>query len=319
MDFLVPHMYQCQQRMAHMYCNRTDMNYTNVPTSVLKSLSSDLDELTPQLRKAALYIVENPEEIGFSTVREIAEAADVKPNTMVRMARQAGYEGYDEFRERFREAIRSGESTLSNRATWLQGVQKRGEMGHLYAEMAESALRNIEATFASTNELEMQAAAQVIWNSRKVFTLGVGENNANASNFSYLASTGMTDFYAIPRQGSSSIDELAWSNEKDCLIAITCAPYRSEVVEAVQIAKSQGVKIVAISDSPVSRIIRTADFAFVVSTDTPQFFPSSVSTIALLETLLSFVVAMSSEEVAQRVEQLHNRRHQLGLYHEDLT
>lgn len=305
--------------MAQMYIPQASMNYTNVPDSVLKALSSDLDELTPQLRKAARFVVENPEKIGFSTVREIAEAADVKPNTMVRMARQAGFEGYDEFRERFREAIRSGGSSLSGRATWLQGVQKRGEMGHLYAEMAESALRNIEATFAATSEVEMQAAAQAIWESRNVFTLGAGVNNANANNFSYLASTGMTDFHAIPRPGSTSVDDLAWADERDSLIAITCSPYRTEVVEAVQIAKSQGVRIIALSDSPVSPIIRAAEFGFVVSTETPQFFPSSVSTIALLETLLSFVIAMSSEEVARRVEQFHKRRHQLGLYHEDLT
>ena len=53
---------------------------------------------------------------------------------------------------------------------------------------------------------------------------------------------------------------------------------------------------------------------FVVAVDTPQFFPSSVSTIALLETLLSFVIAVASEEIVERVEKFHDRRHQLGIY-----
>ncbi|MEY8799391.1 MurR/RpiR family transcriptional regulator [Leisingera sp. XS_AS12] len=295
------------------------MNFSAVPNAGLEALSKVLEDLTPQVRKAARYVMENPQDIGFSTVREVAEAAGVKPNTMVRMARQAGFEGYEEFREHFRDAIRSSEATLSGRARWLQDVQKRGGMGELYAQMAESALRNIEATFSATNEVELQAAARAIWESRNVYTLGVGVNHANASNFSYLASTGMTEFHAIPRPGSTGVDDLAGTHEQDCLIAITCAPYRTEVVEAVQVAKAQGVQIVALSDSPVSPIIRAADFGFVISTETPQFFPSSVSTIALLETLLSFVIAMSSEEVAERVEQFHNRRHQLGLYHEDVT
>jgi hypothetical protein len=39
-----------------------------------------------------------------------------------------------------------------------------------------------------------------------------------------------------------------------------------------------------------------------VAADTPQFFPSSVSTIALLETLLSFVIAVASDEIVERVE-----------------
>jgi DNA-binding MurR/RpiR family transcriptional regulator len=79
----------------------------------------------------------------------------------------------------------------------------------------------------------------------------------------------------------------------DVLIAMTCRPYRTEVVETVEIAREQGMTVIGLSDSPASPIIRTADHGFVVAVDTPQFFPSSVSTIALLETLLSFVIAVS--------------------------
>jgi DNA-binding MurR/RpiR family transcriptional regulator len=98
------------------------------------------------------------------------------------------------------------------------------------------------------------------------------------------------------------------------LIAITCKPYRTEVVEAVKIAKEQGMTIIGISDSPASPVILNAQHGFVVSTDTPQFFPSSVSIIALLETLLSVVISVASDKIVDRVETFHNRRHQLGLY-----
>ena len=67
----------------------------------------------------------------------------------------------------------------------------------------------------------------------------------------------------------------------------------------------------------ISPVIRAADHGFVVSAETPQFFPSSVSTIALLETLLSFVIAVASDEVVTRVETFHRRRHQLGIYDGD--
>jgi DNA-binding MurR/RpiR family transcriptional regulator len=75
--------------------------------------------------------------------------------------------------------------------------------------------------------------------------------------------------------------------------------------------------VIGLSDSPASPIIRTADHGFVVAVDTPQFFPSSVSTIALLETLLSFVIAVSSDEIVERVERFHRRRHDLGIYTEE--
>lgn len=293
------------------------MNDTNVSSTVLDRLTEEWDALTPEAQKAARYVLENPTDVGVSTVREIAEAAKVKPNTFVRMARQVGFEGYEDFREPFRDAIRKGRVSFPDRARWLQDIGKSGELGGLYADMIGAAIRNIEETFAGIDANRLKSAAEIIWNSRQIFTLGVGVNNSNARNFTYLASTGMKQFHAIPRPGSTPMDDLAWADEQDVLIAITCHPYRTEVIEAVKLARQQGLTVIGISDSPASPVIRNAHHGFVVAADTPQFFPSSVSTIALLETLLSFVIAVSSDEIVERVERFHRRRHQLGIYAEE--
>jgi DNA-binding MurR/RpiR family transcriptional regulator len=293
------------------------MNDTNVQNTVLERLTDEWSSLTPEAQKAARYVLENPQDVGVSTVREIAEAANVKPNTFVRMARQVGFEGYEDFRAPFRDAIRNGAVTFQDRARWLQDIAQQGELGGLYADMVGAALRNVQETFSGVKPEALKAAAQGIWKSRNVYTLGVGVNNSNARNFTYLASTGMVQFHAIPRPGSTPVDDIAWADEQDVLIAITCKPYRREVVETVRIAKEQGMTVIGISDSPASPIILAADHGFVVSVDTPQFFPSSVSTIALLETLLSFVIAVASPEIPERVEKFHKRRHELGIYQED--
>ncbi|WP_299405769.1 MurR/RpiR family transcriptional regulator [uncultured Roseobacter sp.] len=292
------------------------MNETNVSKHVLHQLSAVWDALTPEARKAARYVLENPNDVGVSTVREIAEAANVKPNTFVRMARQVGFEGYEDFRAPFRAAIRAGSADFPERARWLQDIRKSGDLGGLYADMVQDALRNIEDTFAQITAEQLKTAAEAIWNSRNVYTLGVGVNNANARNFTYLASTGMTQFHAIPRPGSTAVDDLAWADDQDVLIAMTCKPYRTEVIEAIAIAQEQGLTVIGLSDSPASPVILAADHGFVVAVDTPQFFPSSVSTIALLETLLSFVIAVASDEIVDRVTAFHKRRHELQIYHE---
>ena len=291
------------------------MNGTSVSPTILQRLAQVLPDLTPEARKAATYVLENPRDVGVSTVREIAQAANVKPNTVVRMARQVGFDGYEDFRTPFRDAIRRGAADFPDRARWLQDIRKSGDLGGLYADMVQDALRNIEETFAAISTDDLKAAAEAIWAARRVFTLGVGVNNSVARNFTYLASTGMTEFHAIPRPGSTPVDDLAWADGRDVLIAMTCKPYRTEVVKAVEIAREQGMTIIALSDSPASPILRGADHGFVVSVDTPQFFPSSIGTIALLETLLSFVVAVASEEIVERVETFHKRRHQLGMYY----
>lgn len=295
----------------------SNMNGTNVSSHVLERLTEEWDALTPEAQKAARYVLENPNDVGVSTVREIAEAANVKPNTFVRMARQVGFEGYEDFRAPFREAIRKGAVSFPDRARWLQDIRKSGDLGGLYADMVEGAIRNLEETFAGIDADALKSAAEAIWSSRQVFTLGVGVNNANARNFTYLASTGMVQFHAIPRPGSTPTDDLAWADKRDVLIAMSMRPYRTEVVAAIEVAREQGLTIIGLSDSPASPIIRAADHGFVVAVDTPQFFPSSVSTIALLEILLSFVIALASDEIVDRVERFHQRRHQLGIYMEE--
>ena len=150
------------------------MNDMNVPKPelVLGDLADGLGDLTPELRKAAAYVLENPNDVGVSSIREIAEAAQVKPNTFVRMARSIGFEGYEDFRAPFREAIRQGQASFPDRARWLQSLAEGGQLGPLYADVVSSALSNIEETFAGIDEASLTAAAKDIWNSRQVFRRG---------------------------------------------------------------------------------------------------------------------------------------------------
>lgn len=297
------------------------MNNMNVPKSelpapqdVLRELAVQLEDLTPEMRKAAAYVLENPNDVGVSSIREIADAANVKPNTFVRMARTVGFEGYDDFREPFREEIRNGRTSFPDRARWLQSLSKGGKLGGLYADMAASAIANIEETFAGSDASALKAAADVIVKARHTYVLGVGLNHTLARNFAYLAQMAVDTIEAIPRHGSLAIDDLARAGAGDVLIAMTFKPYRSEVVDAVDIARGQGVTIIGISDSPASPVVVGSDHGFVVQTDTPQFFPSTVAALALLETLMAFVIADASPDVVANIEAFHERRHGLGIY-----
>ena len=106
------------------------MNDTDVSELILTRLAGELEELTPEARKAATYVLENPQDVGVSTVREIAKAANVKPNTFVRMARQVGFDGYEDFRVPFREAIRKGGATgFPERARFVSLSSHAGALG----------------------------------------------------------------------------------------------------------------------------------------------------------------------------------------------
>lgn len=283
---------------------------------ILDRLADDLFSLPAELRKVASYILDNPNEVGVASARGLARAAGAQPNSVVRLARRLGFAGHDALRAVFQDEIRQGASRFPDRARWLRALSAEGRLGGLFADMAESAIGNIEATFAGTDADRMQAAAQAICRARAVFVLGVGINHTIARNFTYLADMAVDTMRTVPKDGTLAVDEVARAGPDDVLIAMTFHPYRVEVVEAVALARRQGVTVIGISDSAASPVVIGSEHAFVVPTESPQFFTSTFGTLALMETLMAFVVAEAGDEVVANIRDFHQRRLELGLYME---
>lgn len=296
------------------------MNDMNVPSAdtnsaeVLDRLTNALPDLTPELRKAAGWVLENPAEIGLSSVRAIADEAGVKPNTLVRMARAVGFEGFDDFRSPFREDIRTGRDSFPDRARWLQTLARGGRTQTLVADLAEAAIASIEELYSSTDPAALKTAADAIVAARRVYVLGVGVVNPLARNFAYLAGMALDTVTAIPQAGSLPADDLARATAEDVLVAMTFKPFRREVVEAVDAARAQGVQIIGISDSPAAPILPGAAHRFIVPTEAPQAFSSTVALSAFLETLMAMVIADADDTVIANIDAFHDRRHRLGIY-----
>ena len=304
--------------MQQIY-NVVIMKNTSVPknknSKLIAKLSSALPSMTPEIKKAATYIIENANEIGVSSIREIAQAADVKPNTLVRMARAIDVDGYEAFRKPFRDAIKSQQDPFPDRARWLQSLGKGGKLARLYSEMATASISNIEKMYQSNQSHNIKLAADDIVKSRKTYILGVGMSQPLAQNFAYSASIALENIEAIPNNNSLPIDAIAKSNSNDVLIVMSFKPYRNEIIQVVEMAKRIGMTIIGISESLASPIASLSKHKFVVPVDTSQFFTSSVALSAFLETLLSFVIADASATVIVNIERFHQRRHQLGVYY----
>ena len=281
---------------------------------ILEKLAEALPELSPQLRKAAYYVLENPNEIGVSSIREVADAAEVKPNTLVRMARAVGFEGYEEFRRPFKNALVTGRESFPDRARWLQSIGRGGRHGPLMSGMAGSLIDNIETLFSDTDSRQLKRAADRIVAAKVAYVLGVGTTHALAQNFAYLARMAVDTVVAAPREGSLPIDDIARIGPGDVLLAMTFEPYRTEVVAAARTAKAQGAELIAVTDSRASPIAAISDDAFYVATETPQFFTSMTAVSALLETLMAFVIADADPKVIANIDRFHARRRELGVY-----
>lgn len=290
------------------------------PNAILGALAAALEELSPQVERAATYVLDNPGEIAVNSMRTLADAAGVKPNTLVRMARAVGFDGYEDFRAPFRQYAAEGTLSFPDRARFLQTISQGGSHWSLVADMAGAAMANVEALFAAVDADDLKAAADLIDGARRANILGVGTAKTLADNFAYVASMAVGPdrqerVVAIPSVGLA-IDDVARMTPDDVLVAMTFSPYRTEIVEAVKLAERRGVPIIAVTDSHGSPLIPVATHAFVVPNDSPLPFSSNIAATALLETLLAFVVAESPDDVATAIDTFHSNRRAAGIYHE---
>lgn len=277
-------------------------------------LVSQMEAFTPQQRKAAAHLLDNPTEVGVSSVREIANAADVKPNTLIRLAQTLGFEGFEELREPYRDALREEKPTFQDRARWLQSIAKGGRHNRLYGDLAEATIGNLESMFSTVSAEQVKQIADMIVEAKTTYMVGVGVLHPLVQQFAYLAHMALDTVVAVPRDGHLPIDDLVRSGPGDIVLAMSFAGYRSEVVEAVRYASGRGATVIAITDFASSPLVRCADHYVLVGVDSPQFFMSTVAVSALLETLVAFVIADAPSEVLDSIENFHKRRQELGVY-----
>jgi DNA-binding MurR/RpiR family transcriptional regulator len=69
-----------------------------------------------------------------------------------------------------------------------------------------------------------------------------------------------------------------------------------------------------VTDSRTAPIALAATHAFIVPTETPQYFSSAIGAVALLETLLAFMAADTPSDAATAIEEFHRRRRDAGVY-----
>lgn len=287
------------------------------PEALIAHMQAELASLSPRIRVAARYLLDNPNEIAVSSMRQVAQAADVPPNTLVRLAQALGFEGYAELRHPFREAMRRGGDTIPNRARSLQNLSRAGSHGQLFRQLAETSMLNVSTAFASTSAQDLKKAAQMILSARTAYVLGMGSCYSAMHGFYYVGRMAIPNLVFTPQQASVPNDDLLRVGKKDVLFAATYRPYRRATVEAVQYARARGAKIIALTDSRASPIAGGADLLLLAPTSTPQFFPSMLAMVAMLESLLAFIVALTDNDAVSSIEEVHRDRTEAGVYWPD--
>ncbi len=290
----------------------------NLMTSqdILHQLSQQYQQLSPQLKKAAAYLLENSVNFALQPIRKTADLAGVAPSTLMRLAKLLGFERYDEMRQLFQQALQDPPNNFSSRADSLQGLAGRSKQQGVVTEVAGCAYHAADQLFTAEMLAKIAQAAKLIASSPKVYVLGLRDSFACAYHLAYVGSVAMPNIQLIRGQEGGLYTELAAINEGDLLIAFGFDPYSRETVEAVEVAKGQGARLISITDNLCSPLVPGAEVVLEVETKTPNFFPSIVAAITLVEALLAVCVAEGGEKTLTKISDFDQQMVKLGGYYQ---
>jgi DNA-binding MurR/RpiR family transcriptional regulator len=94
-------------------------------------------------------------------------------------------------------------------------------------------------------------------------------------------------------------------------------PYALDAVKAAEHAANNGAAIIALTDTTLSPVARYATRLLILPTASTSYYQSLVPTMALLEGLVTYLVARGGPKMVQRIKEEFERRDNFGVYWRD--
>jgi DNA-binding MurR/RpiR family transcriptional regulator len=260
-------------------------------TSFNGRLRAGYERLSPQLREAARWVIDHPDDVALLSTREQAKRAGVTPATLTRLAQRLGLSGYDNVRKLYADAVRRRPDSYRGRAEELRVRRDREGDAALAQDIFASIAQHLQNLSTPGSIERLAAAADTIAKAERVFCLGLRSAFSVAYIFHYVRSLFGSNSVLVDGSGATGFDVLRSIKRGDVLLAISVRRYVRHTVDAVKYAKSRGAHVVAITDSELSPLSSFADQTIIVQTDTPSFFHTMAPAFAAVECLAALVAA----------------------------
>ena len=285
---------------------------TRYPDAV-RLIVESFSDLTPELQRAAKFMLENPEEVGLNSMRAVAKAAGVKPATVSRLSKALGFEEYERFREPFRQRLRKIEPTF---ASGVEDVQRRGAADNqaLFAELRAQEIANIERTLSDANFEVIRDAAETMHQSRRVYALGLRGAYAPAFLFYYAYQLFQENSRLVDTRAGIFADQLRGIGKQDSLLVISFPPYTQLTIDAVSYAAEAGARIIAITDSMVSPAANAAGHTIIAQNRSASFYHSFTGALAVVEALLTLLVARKGGDAVKIAREAERHLSKVSAY-----
>jgi DNA-binding MurR/RpiR family transcriptional regulator len=267
-------------------------------------------ELSPQFQMGAAFLLDHPDEVAVSSMRKVAERAQVQPASLVRLSQQLGFPGWNELRDLFVARVRTRPEPLASRARSLVKANAKDVLAH---DLLAAQQHNLDVTAAHNARVTVEAA-RLLRRAPHVHVAGFRSCYAVAFGLVYGYRLFRSSVSLLTGEAGTLEMQLRTIERDSATIVISFAPYSVEAARAAEAALEKGSKLIAITDSAVSPIALNADKVLIFSHESPSFFPSLVAATAIAESLVAHLLALDGADAVAQLEIAERSLHAKGAY-----
>jgi DNA-binding MurR/RpiR family transcriptional regulator len=271
---------------------------TNLLITKVKSHFQDLTEVE---KRIANFIMEEPEKALYMTVNELANASKVSDASVIRFARELGFDSFQQLKialAKERESINISDEDIA--------ISKNDSTKEIVEKTKISCIKAIEDTNSIVDIKKLESAAHAIFGAKRVEAYGVGTSATVAMVIQYkLIRLGIScKAYDDPHIQAMSASTM---NFGDVVIGVSHTGSTKDTVDSVKIAKEHGAFVISITDHPKSPIAKYSDIILeTFSRETPVKSGAGRSIVAqifLIETIVGLLYSMDPKKAQKHGEE----------------
>lgn len=265
----------------------TDSN--NSVDQFIARITAEYEQLSKQLKVIAKYVEQHRDHIGLEGIQQVAAQCQVQPSAVVRFAKHFGFSGFSEMQAIFRAGLTRQLAPSRNYRTRIRDVIDSGSGSLSSVEIAREFLAGSQAGMHELDaNLDEQAFKQAVDMLRETDCIWIAASRRSFPVAVYLD-------YALQHTdkrvglmsglGSMHLGQMRSVRPGDVMIAISFAPYAEETRAAVDLAVERGARLIAITDSRMSPLVKMAEAALLVQDNSTFGFRALTSTMGLAQSL----------------------------------
>jgi DNA-binding MurR/RpiR family transcriptional regulator len=280
-------------------------------SDVIARLAAAQPSLTHKMARLAAFVADNYVQVAFMNTRELAVAAGVSPATVVRFPVLLGYRNFDEFRSSIQDRVNFD---LTGVARLQQSAQVNRSPAALLRRIIDAdcdSLRGLAQTFS---EPQIERFVNTLLSAERVTIAGFRYVSPLAIFFEYSLAKIRANVQSFTRADSSLHDRVRLMDAGDVLIVIAFARYPADLVTLAQYAHRCGVRLLAITDSPLSPVLPLAEVTLFAKVNMLDFVGSLAAPAALINCIVADLGLRLGEQAVARLQALEAAASEAGIY-----